>query len=126
MNKNPEIKSDDVDLHGLPKNNPLLEFYDSSDSIERQTTEFPDLSTYVKTNDRTAGDMNPTGQLLLLHSRIQGKYVIEVLNTETLVSYVVFKQQLHKNTRIENLNWIDSNSFLYDLNFGNLSSTHVK
>ncbi|MGJ8663599.1 MAG: alpha/beta hydrolase family protein [Marinicella sp.] len=60
-----------------------------------------------------------------MHIDIDGFYIIEILNSKTFLSYVLFKQKLHQNTRIRNLNWIDQNSFLYDLDFGNISSTHV-
>ncbi len=114
-----------LDFHGLPKSHFALQFYDASDGIEQQKAEFPHLYDYVRNNDRKAGDMSPDGQLILLSSSVNNEYVIEVLNTHTLVSYVIFREKLHQNTSIRNLNWIDNDSFLYDLDIGSMSSTHV-
>jgi|GEM_PF-901144 len=125
MSRNPQVSDDSINLHGLPKSSPLLKFYDTSDGIEQQEAEFPQLTSYVKTNDRSVGEMSPTGEYIILHSRVDAQYMIEILHVETLVSYVLFKQKLHQNTRIRNLSWIDQDSFLYDLDFGEMSSTHV-
>ncbi len=125
LSMNHQVNKQSINLHGLPKNNPLLNFYDTSDGVAQQSAEFPELTSYVKNNDRKAGDMSPSGEYIILHSRIAGEYVIELLHTQSFVSYVLFKKKLHENTSIRNLNWIDHDSFLYDLDFGNMSSTHV-
>lgn len=123
--KNQQVNRETLNLHGLPESSELFRFYDTSDGVEQQQTEFPKLMDYVKNNDRKAGDMSPSGRYILLHSRVDGVYVIELLDTESLVAYVLFKRKMHENTLISNLHWIDADSFLYDLDYSSMSSTHV-
>jgi acetyl esterase/lipase len=114
-----------LNYHGLPESPAPLTFFSSRDGVEQQTAEFPRLRTYVKSNDRSAGELSPDGLFVLLHSVVNDNYIIEVLNTRTFKSYVLFKERFHKNARISHLNWIDQDSFLYDLTFGDMTSTHV-
>ncbi len=125
LDQNPQVAVEQLNHHGLSKHSSSISYYDVFDGVAAQLRAFPNLYYYLRNNDSMAGELSPQGDFVLLHRIQEGLFLIEVLHTETFKSYVIFREELHPNTQVSNLSWIDDDSFLYDLLYEGMSSTHV-
>ena len=114
-----------IDFQNADKKDLPIQYYAIDDGVESQNKQFPLLSDYLNNDAQISGEINPKGEWILLSSRQKKNTIIEVVNIKTLKSYVVFKEKLPARVRVRNLQWIDDDSFLYDLDYENYSFSQV-
>ena len=114
-----------IDYQNIKSNDLPIGFFDIDDGVDQQLEQFPSLADYLKNDDQVSGEINPAGEWVLLSSKQNIYTVIELVNINTLKSYVVFKEILPARTRVRNLQWIDKDSFLYDLDYERYSFSQV-
>lgn len=118
-------KLDDIDFHTDSLIDKNITTFETENGVKKQLTRYPELGLYLNGNHKIVSNMSPDGQFILLNTKTADKFQIEIIDTQSLRSYIVFSQQLHKNSRIKNLKWIDNNSFTYSLTFYDIDSIHV-
>lgn len=114
-----------IDYQNTVQKDLPIQYFDIDEGVELQTKQFPLLSEYLNNDAQISGEINPKGEWILLSSRQTKDTVIEVVNIKTLKSYVVFKENLPARVRVRNLQWIDDDSFLYDLDYESYSFSQV-
>ncbi|TDR23283.1 alpha/beta hydrolase family protein [Marinicella litoralis] len=114
-----------IDYQNTDKSNLPVKYFDIDDGVELQKKQFPLLSDYLDSDDQISGEINPQGEWILLSSKQHKETMIEVVNIKTLKSYVVFKENLPARARIRHLQWIDNDSFLFDIDYEKYSFSQV-
>ena len=109
--------TDDEKLYYAAGNldNVSISFFDVTQGVKEQNETYPQLKAYLENDRQSTGEINPKGTFILLNSRQQSNDVIELMDLKSFQSYVLFKRQLPDHVFITNLQWIDNNTFLYEL-----------
>jgi len=121
--KLPELEK--INIHSGDLGDKGITTFDTQDGVKSQLARYPELGLYLNVNHKSVRNMSPDGQFILLDSKTADQYQIEIIDTQSLRSYIIFNEQLHIHSRISNLQWIDNDSFTYTLNFYDINSTHI-
>lgn len=102
-----------------------IKFYHIDDGVLEQVKQFPLLPKYLSDEGQVTGEINPLGDWVLLSSKVEKRTLIEVVDIISMKSYVVFDEELPQRAQVNNLQWIDNDTFLYDLDHESYSITHA-
>ncbi len=102
-----------------------INFYHIDQGVDKQMEQFPKLQDYFAREGQASGEISPMGQWVLFNSKQKERSLIEVVDIKSMKSFVVFNEELPPLVRVSNLQWIDNDSFLYDLDSDSYSITHV-
>ncbi|WP_223787969.1 alpha/beta hydrolase family protein [Marinicella meishanensis] len=114
-----------LDYREIEQSSTPIKLFDIDDGVDQQIQQFPMLNDYLDHDAQVSGEINPSGEWVLMSSKQNKQTLIEVVNIKTFKSYVVFKEFLPNRARVRNLRWIDQNSFLYDLDYEKYSFSQV-
>jgi dipeptidyl aminopeptidase/acylaminoacyl peptidase len=92
------------------------ELFDISDSVLAETTLFKTIDFYLDDDKQTFAELNPSGKFLVFRSIINGLTKIEVINTTSFKSIVVFSEKLPKTSIIKTIDWIDEDTIYFQAN----------
>ena len=114
-----------IDFQHTAKAELPIKYFDINDGVVLQNKQFPLLSDYLNNDSQISGEINPNGEWILLSSK-QDKYtLIEAVNIKTLKSFVVFKEELPARVKVRHMQWLDDDTFLYDLDYEKFSFSQI-
>jgi len=110
----------------LNKGNDLpMTLIDQSSSTEKALQAYPALQDYLNRDIQRIGAASPNEAFLLFSSNHDDVIRVGLINTKTYHSYLLYQQQLPKNTMIKDLAWVDNNTFFLTLSNSNINRSYV-
>ena len=113
-----------IDFHDLKEAEAMF-LFKASDGVKDQLSLFPALKEYLNVDYSNVNGLSPDGQFVLIKSKKADQVRIQVMDTDRLEVVSVYKELVEEGVHIKSMSWIDSNSFVYNLDVGDYLARFV-
>lgn len=111
---NPEIGLKDLQVDFKAEELPFV-LVRNDEQVSEYDAQYPNLRAYLKSQAQLSGGLNQTGRYFLFGTQVEKATIIGLADTRTFQIKVVVNEKLPKGSHIKQLQWIDANTFHYEL-----------
>ena len=121
----PSPNKPDISYALKKQSNLPMTFIDHSSPTDQALQAYPSLEAYMDRDIQRIWSASPNENFLLFSSNHDDIIRVGLINIKTYHTYLIYQQQLPKNTVVKDLAWVDNNTFFLTISNSNINRSYV-